>query len=59
MEAAEDRVQHIDVIRSLLQLDQFLVEPFQYLASFDQEVLQYLIVGIDSHGSYPLKSQTR
>jgi hypothetical protein len=53
VEAAENGIQQVNIFGTLLELDQFFIQPFKYLACFDQKVLQNLIVGVNTHHSFP------
>ena len=55
-ESSEHRVQQILVARVALQVHQLLVQLLEDFTRFDEEVLQYVVVEVDTH---LLESETR
>src|SRR5690606_34919494 len=55
VEATEDRIEQIRIIRTAFQFHQLFGQLFENLAGFYQEILKDLIIGIDAH-YVPLKT---
>ena len=53
MEATENGVQQIHVIRAAFQLDQLFGQLFENLAGLYQEILEDLFIGVEAHSCTP------
>ena len=49
VEAPEDRVEHVGILGTLLEVDQLGVEHVENLTGLDQEILHDFVVEIDCH----------